>query len=64
MKIVIFPVVCAVLLVFLGKSFNPNIEAVGYIIGSGVGLGIGVLINKLVFKEKAAEKSEKDSVAK
>jgi len=64
MKIFIFPVVCAVLMIFLGKSFNPKIEVAGYIVALVVGLFIGFIINKLVFKEKAVEKSEKDSVVK
>lgn len=64
MKKVIFPVVCAVLLIFVINSVNPDLEAAGYVFTLALGLFIGSIINKLVFKKEAAEKSEKDLVAK
>lgn len=64
MKKVIFPLVCAVLMVIVVKSINPELEATGYVVALGLGLFIGAFINKLVFKKEAAEKSETDSVAK
>ena len=64
MKKVILPVVCAVLLFIAIKLVNPNLEAYGYFFVSVLGLYIGYIINTKVFKNEAAEKSEKDSVAK
>jgi hypothetical protein len=64
MKKIIIPVFFAILLTILCKTYNPNIEADGYIMATGVGLIVGSFLNKLVFKEKAIEKGEKGSVAK
>ncbi|MDT3698957.1 MAG: hypothetical protein RO469_05970 [Thermincola sp.] len=64
MKKVIFPVVCAVIMIIAVKLLNPDLEATGYVIAAGLGLFIGSFINKLVFKKEDVEKSEMDSVAK
>jgi hypothetical protein len=64
MKKFIFPVVCAVLLTFLIRSVNPNLEAAGYIMVSAFGLLIGSGINKLAFKKESAQKSKENSVSR
>lgn len=52
MKRVIFPVVCAVIMIIAVKLLNPDLEATGYVIATGLGLFIGSFINKLVFKKE------------
>lgn len=64
MKKVIFPAVCAILLIFVINSVNSNLEAAGYVFAAAFGLLVGSLINRLVFKKDYEENSDKDSVAK
>ncbi|MDX9871595.1 MAG: hypothetical protein RBT41_04125 [Clostridia bacterium] len=59
MKLFIFPVICAILLVIGFRQINPDMAIMGIAISALMGLGVGVGLNNLVFRTKGSNSQNK-----
>lgn len=62
MKKAILPIVCAVILIVVIRSLNPEVAVAGMVIGAMIGGGVGALLNGVVFKknDSGAEELKKN----
>ena len=57
-KKAILPIVCAIILLFVLKTFNPDIAGAGIVLGLMMGLGLGALLNAIIFKKKDSDEAK------